>query len=474
MPSKKVVGFNNIGELFETENINENASTEPSEKPTVNKYDIVSVISYMIGVNDEFLDKHPSVQFHDAIQELRKNKDATIIRYLSRLRTTLMLNFKKTDDEILYNLGNIDRIEFYDRNEINKLLMWGIPAVQPSFRADQYSEHFCKLIDENIDKCKVLFPDWVKFEYIRNLFVVPRYTKPEVMKAEFAKYQEHLYEYPFQCYIHWEPDDKGNLVNSDGRFLNAIYAQNDDYFVDRSKYHDAADHTKESIYDFVRRSERIVFVVDCENSDVYKLYGVLKNLDIEELEKVEKIILYDDYHTSCGWDWLEKFIRIPVEHVEVERVTDRKSLVDIKMTAGVCEAFYSHNIDSFIICSSDSDFWGLISSLPKASFLVLYEYSKCGRDIKEALASRNIYHCSMDDFYTGNAEDLKKKVLLSELKKEAPNIVGKNGRQIVKTIYERTKISVSASEIDRFYEKYVKTLKLKMNDSGEFYIHVEE
>lgn len=109
------------------------------------------------------------------------------------------------------------------------------------------------------------------------------------------------------------------------------------------------------------------------------------------MSKIEKIILYDDYHTSCGWDWLEKFIHIPVFHEEVERVTDRKSLVDIKMTAGVCEAYYKDNIDSFILCSSDSDYWGLISSVKDAHFLVMYEYSKCGQSIKDALTKRCIF-----------------------------------------------------------------------------------
>ena len=36
--------------------------------------------------------------------------------------------------------------------------------------------------------------------------------------------------------------------------------------------------TKENIYEFIRESMRVVIVVDCENSDVYKLYGVLKKL----------------------------------------------------------------------------------------------------------------------------------------------------------------------------------------------------
>ena len=80
--------------------------------------------------------------------------------------------------------------------------------------------------------------------------------------------------------------------------------------------------------------------MDCEYSDVYKLYSVLKNLNQDELSKVEKIVLYDDSHTTEGWDWLEKFTRIPVEHVEADRVTGRKSLVDIEMTAGAVS--YTH------------------------------------------------------------------------------------------------------------------------------------
>ena len=54
--------------------------------------------------------------------------------------------------------------------------------------------------------------------------------------------------------------------------------------------------TKENIYEFIRESMRVVIVVDCENSDVYKLYGVLKNLNSEQMSKIEKIILYDDTH----------------------------------------------------------------------------------------------------------------------------------------------------------------------------------
>ena len=95
------------------------------------------------------------------------------------------------------------------------------------------------------------------------------------------------------------------------------------------------------------------------------------------------------------------------------------------MTAGVCREFYDNKITSFILASSDSDYWGLISSLPNADFLVMYEYNKCGSAIKQALDTRGIYYCSIDDFCSGNIEVFKNSVLLDLLKSrinEIPDI----------------------------------------------------
>lgn len=72
-------------------------------------------------------------------------------------------------------------------------------------------------------------------------------------------------------------------------------------------------------------------------------------------------------------------------------------------------------MDSFVIVSSDSDYWGLISSLPDAHFLVMIEREKCGPDMKEALADSGIFYCYLDDFYSGNSEDIKKNALFKEM-----------------------------------------------------------
>jgi uncharacterized LabA/DUF88 family protein len=279
---------------------------------------------------------------------------------------------------------------------------------------------------------------------------------------------EHIDNYPFQVYIHWKPKDYGNLLYTDGKFLEILYQMNNDYFGDKSKYKNAVDDVKNNIYSFIDNSFKTVLAVDCENSDVYKLYGMLKNLNRDEIEKIEKIILYDDRNTNNGWDYLEKFIGIPVEHIEVQRVVDHKSIVDMRMATGICREFYKNDVSSFILLSSDSDYWALISSLPEAEFLVVIEYSKCGHAIRDTLDANGTYYCSLDDFCTGNIEELKRAVLLSELNSLLPDLLSYNGKELAKMLFERARIEADENEITNFYNKYIKTIKLTVDDAGNF------
>lgn len=439
---------------------------------TVDTKEIVTTIGYMIGVKKNILEQCFGEEYHELLQTLYVNKETSIIRYLCKLRTTLMQKFKKTDDEMRFNLKHLNSMDFYDQDNIKQLEKWGFEIIKPNYRSEKYMLDLAGLISANIDNCFELFPDWVNWNYIKDLFVIPQYTKKGVLKSEFNIYMKNIEYYPFQMYIHWKPEDHGSILYTDGKFLGIIYRQHNDIFTDFTKYKDAHSETKNNIYDFIDRSYKTAIAVDCENSDVYKLYSVLKNLNQDELSKIEKIVLYDDYHTTSGWDWLEKFTKIPIEHIEVNRVTDQKSLVDIKMTAGVCTDYYENNITSFILVSSDSDYWGLISTLTKAEFLVMYEHSKCGQAIKRALSEHNIYYCSIDDFCSGNIEELKKAVLFSCLEKYLPEIISLNGKELVRKIYEEARISASEKEMENFYDRYIKTLRLRVDNDGNFTVEI--
>lgn len=441
---------------------------------TIKTKSIVGTMAYLTGVKKPVWEKMYPGDFPKLYDELNSNNDARTIRYLCKLRTALMLNYLKTDEKIKFEFRNIDTIDWFDSENIKWLQENGINIILTNKRVRDYYVHINSLIAANISRCNDLFPDWVDWECIKNLFVFPKYHKEDASKVEYEKYRNFLNDYPFQVYIYWQPLDCGYLFDTDEKIFKILYQMNDKKFEDKGKTTDASEETKENIYDFINNSTKIDIVVDCENSNVYKLYGMLKGLNSEELSKIHKIILFDDVNTNNVWSYLEKHIEIPVEHITVERVVKHKSLVDVRLTSGICKEFYKYDVTSFILLSSDSDYWALIQSIPEINFLLVVETEKCGQAIKDALKLEGIYYCYLDDFSTANIDELKRSVLLGKLKEYIQDgIIGKNGKELTKEIFLYSGINADASEINNFYEKYVKTLYLCIDVSGNFSISIK-
>lgn len=207
-------------------------------------------------------------------------------------------------------------------------------------------------------------------------------------------------------------------------------------------------------------------MVDCENSDPYRLVAALKGLDADVTQKVSKIILFDDVHTVNAWRILESHTEIPVEHVMTERVMQSKSLVDIEMTARTCMEHYRNLVDSFIIVSSDSDYWGLITSLPEARFLMMIEREKCGPDMKAALANSGIFYCYIDDFYDANSESIKKNALFNEIYRALDEALQLNVNEMFHKALTATRINMTPAEQRQFFDKYIKKMHLVIDEDG--------
>jgi hypothetical protein len=165
---------------------------------TVDTKEVVTTIAYLIGVKKSILEQCFLEECEDTLNKLYSDKDATVIRYLCKLRTTLFQKFKKTDDAMRFDLKNLRTLEWYDREDIQQLERWGFEIVHANYRAEKYMQDFTRLINENIDKCSHLFYDWINWNYIRDLFYIPKYNKPNVMKDEFNKYMANIDFYPFQ------------------------------------------------------------------------------------------------------------------------------------------------------------------------------------------------------------------------------------------------------------------------------------
>ena len=205
----------------------------------------------------------------------------------------------------------------------------------------------------------------------------------------------------------------------------------------------------------------------------YKLCSVLKNLDWSYTSKVQSIILFDDVHTASAWGILKRFTDIPVDHITVERIKSTKSLVDVMLTARACQEHYEKGVDSFIIVSSDSDYWGLISSLPRARFLVMAEREKCGADMKNAMMNSGIFYCYIDDFYSGNTDDMKTGALFRELHRYLDSAVHLNANDMLDAALEATRINMTAVERKQFYDRHIKQMKLEIDENGDVSIELK-
>ena len=436
-------------------------------------YELISTIAFLIGVPLKIFENGVEPPDIDVYHKLNSDKNARIIRNLCRLRTAVERNFGKIFGIMNLEFKGLTSIPEYVPIEcINQLKTDGI-LIKSNQKLGQHIIDFNRHISDRINNCKDLFPIWITWSYIKDLFIMPNGLTEAGIKTAAEEYYANLNYYPYQMYINWPPADEGNILFNDKKFATLLYQWNCDEFTDLSKVSDVSALTKHNIYDFIERSAKTVFVVDCENSDPYRLCATLRNLDEQFLKKISKLILFDDVNTATAWSILDSFINIPIEHMLIERLKLSKSLVDIKLTAGTCKEFYQNNVDSFVIVSSDSDYWGLISSISEANFLVMVEHEKMGSDMKNALFNSGIFYCFIDDFYSGNANEIKINALKREVRRYLKQSVRLNVKQMMASAYSATRIDMSAPEQKQFYDKYIKPMYIEIDEYGNLSIQLK-
>ncbi len=434
-----------------------------------NQTEVTSKIAYLIGVKEDKLKQF----FEDEEEEINilEKSSCKVIRNLSILRTKLLTNYLKTENAFRYELQNLDRMELY-MDEVRMLQKCGVQIIRANYRVNKYIVDINNLIVNRIDECRNIFPDWLEWKYVRRMFIMPDGTKEDRIIRESKKFNANRAYYPFGCYANWEAVDEGNVLISDKKFLKALYAQNNDWFAGEDKVTDVNDSVKSGIYDFIGRNEVIDVVVDCENSDAYRLYSTLKGLDDEKISKINKVILYDDVHTTPAWKMLtEEFGGvINFEYILVERLNESKSLVDHKMITDISREHYREDVGAFIIVSSDSDYWAIIDSIEDADFLVMVEKEKVGRDIKNAMDDKGIFYCYINDFCSSKVGEFQNKVLDAELKTRLEKALELNAQELLRSVYYAARITPNEAEKENYYNKHIRTLKLVIDESGNLKI----
>ena len=429
---------------------------------------------YLIGVPKEIFDRGQLDGEHYA--KMNQNKNARIIRNLCLIRNGIEQNYTKISAAFYHDIKNLHTLpQYIDQEAIQKLSQDGIQIIKANYPLDKYVMDINREIANRINNVKSLLPIWLKWNYVRPLFIMPNGTKPEGVKAAGNEYNAHRGDYPFQVYINWGGSGQGNILFNDKKFVSLLYEEHEDCFQDMSKVTDAGNIAKDGIYAFLNQAQQAAIVVDGENSDPYKLYAMLNNLDQNALlSKISKILLFDDVHASSAWEVLNEFTEIPVERILLQRVKEDKSFLDIRLSVGVCKEFYQNKIDSFILAFSDSDYWGLIPTLEEARFLVLVEEEKVSGAIRHTLEDAGITYCYLDDFCTGNSNQIKERALLKELRQRLEEEVNFNIQDILREVYEVTRADMAAGEKNQFYARYIKPMHIEIDQDGEVYLSLGE
>lgn len=397
-------------------------------------------------------------------EQLSKQYICHTVHALCGLRTEIMLHLEQTSYDMQTKLENLSTLP-WTKDFAAILKKYDISIERSHNDAVRYVIEINKMISDRLNSVREFFPDWIDWTYIKNLFTMPKGSTKKGVIAETKKFKRGRTFYPYTRYINWTPRPAGNILISDYKFVKILYDINHDKFDDPSKVRTISDTVTTNIYDFIDKGSNIRIMVDCENSDALKLASVLSQLEPEEIQKVDKIILYDDRNTTDIWSFLPTITTIPIEHVIVERLNTHKSLVDIKMSVGITKACYTENVDSFILFSSDSDFWGVIESVPEAKFLVMAEKEKFGKDTARTFENSDIYYCFMDDFCSGNISHFKNSIITATINKQLQSLIDVNIQEMLDKTYENLRIEMSAAEKQNFYDKFVKKAKLNINEN---------
>lgn len=431
---------------------------------------IASKTAYLIGIFEQYFwpeEMESRIFLKEIYEELNKQKSARIVRNLCMLRTSILMNFKKINELMRYEnmlLENMSE-EYIPQGCFSRLREDGIVLPYGRTLVDRLIA-INRLIQDRINNCKGFFPDWLKWDYLRDIFVMPGGLTENGCKVSSQIYYENRIKYPYQAYINWVTWSESNILGNDYKFLSMLYRRNRDTFTEGCRVSEIADDTRQRIDDFLRNAEKTAIVVDCENVNPYHLYAALYDLEESLLQTVNKIILYNDVNTTVAWDFIGESFSIPIEQIMTKRVLEKKSLLDIALTAGTCREFFQNQTDSFILVSSDSDYWGLISAVPEARFLVMMEREQCSPHMRQILAEDNIFYCFLEDFPMDISDELRETAIYREMRKRLDAAFSMNLDTLLAEIWRDTRAGLTESAQKEMRNRFAKNLRIEIEGDG--------
>ena len=471
----KRASLQNFSENLPLNMLKQNGDSQKSKR------DIVSRVAFLIGIEDKYFGigqvENMNPQFYRSVfEELNEDKEARIVRNLCYLRTKLQRNFRAIFTEMNSDIKNIDGIpDLVPQEALKGLLQDGIAFVQPRRRLENYIVDVHNYLMLHVSNCQKFLPEWVKWSYVKNLFFIQKGHTVEGNKEAARLYNECRDLFPYQAYINWIPDEgDGNILRDDAKFLPILYERNRDKFYDMSKVTEAGDSALEDPEGFFQDSERVIVAIDCENADPCKVIGILKEIERRGfLNKICKILLVDDEHTSTQWNALRRNEKLPLEYYLTDRVKDEKSAVDVALTIKFYRELEIQKsigtpIDSAIIISSDCDFWPLIELTPETKFLVMLEYDNCSQAYYQRLQGNDIPFFYIDEYYMAGNIELKTETVLQDVIDDIEEnyLSTMNLFTIINRVLMKLGLKMTEQELTQFFEKYISVMNIGFAKNG--------
>lgn len=270
-------------------------------------YNLVSKTAYLLGVDREDY----FMNYKDEIfEEMENIPEAKILRIMSKFRTALLNNYKEISQKIIYDLKNLDSLpDYFSQKDFRFLRSHGVEIVKVNTKAEDYIYYITKEITNYTGKViPKVYPIWVNHEYVKELFAM-KCSRPKDGFAVVKSFASKRNLYPYHIYINLSTKTASIALTNDKAFTDCIYAAHGKSFNDSSKVINRSANFSVGFERFFEAAGDIYILVDCENTNVYKLYCML--LGIKEkfkdgFSKIRKICLYDDIHTTNAWKLLHR------------------------------------------------------------------------------------------------------------------------------------------------------------------------
>lgn len=445
---------------------------------SVYSHNIVSLTGYLLGVDKAYflneIENPNRALFVEIFDELEKNKRAKILRNLCIVRTNLEKNFKKINIGMHKNTFRLESFPKYVPKEALDYLHSQKIRIPVCKKTVDYVIEFNRLIQERVNDCYNLYDMWVEWKYIKSLFIMPDGLKVEGTKIAAERYYANMDRFPYKVYANIKYLDEGNILYNDDKLLSTIYRWHGDEFTDKGHITVLNEDTKEAVYKFLKESERIAIVVDCENSDPFRLHAVLDYLS-DSLSAVEKILLFNDPKTTVAWNNIGQDLNIPVKQIITERVLEHKSLVDGRLIAETAKEHYKNDIDSFVLVSSDSDYSALIKTFGNdAHFLVMMEREQRSPLLLDRLKELKTPYCYIEDFPCDESDSMKAQIILQELKRTLMENFNYNIDKLLIDTAKKTRAELSPAELKGLKKLIANNIRIEIDENGTMKIELNK